>query len=332
MGQTIAGAKRGAMAMWIAGALIVAVLAGAAYWLFAPRGPKLPPLPADGRIDVAAAPAKPAYFVSGWSGKEPAGVWSGGPAAVLMFPVGKVKQDTLIAVDVAAFVPNPAYVQHVQVTSNQQPVADWSFSGPNLGGPQLLIVPPELVKHGRIELDFAFPNATSPADQKLSSDDRKLAIFVKSIQLGGAVASVLAPGAKVDLSTLTATPAYFSSGWAGKEPAGVWSAGQSAVISLPVGHDAKNLKISVDANAFIPNKDYVQHVGVKAGGQPVADWAYDSQNASGVRTVAVPDSAVKNGLVTLEFSLPNATSPAAQNLSSDSRQLALFVKSISVTN
>ena len=352
MRQAAGGSSRGGIVKWVLGVLIVAALAFGASRLLGPKGPgrstvptsgqvdqtavaalpALPALPESGRIDLSAASALPPYFASGWSEKAPAGVWSSGPVATLRLPAAAAAQDIPVVIDLSAFVPTSAVTQRVQVTSARQPVADWSFSIGNPGGPQLLLVPASLVKNGMVELDFAFPDATSPADQKVSADARKLAIFVKSIQVGGAALTVLAPGAKVDLSKQTVLPALFSSGWSGIAAGGVWNSDRSATLTLPVGHGAKNLKVAVDASSFLPNKDYVQLVDVTVGGQPVATWTFDSKTPAGVRTAEIPDTAVKNGVVTLELAFPSATSPAAQKLSGDQRQLGLFVKAISVTN
>lgn len=330
----------------IAGAIVVLLLAFAAYAVFKARIP-LTALPSDGLIDLSVQPDKPNYFVSGWSIKEPMGVWSAGKKTTLTLPIGLTSDAVPVAIDVNAFLPNSDYVQHVPVSVRHRLLGNfgfdtklttWTFDAQHQGGMQIVSIPAKQIKHGIATLAFSFPDATSPADQQLSTDGRKLGIFVRSIRVGGAgrppvsppTFAVLAPGAQVNLSKQLFKPLYFASGWAAKEPSGIWSGGKEAVLSLPVAADAKILSVVLEVDAFLPNQDYVQHVTVKAGDLPIANWIFDSTMTGGTMTLSIPAGAVKNGVMTLNFSLPDATSPAEQKVSSDPRRLALFVKSVAI--
>ncbi len=83
--------------------------------------------------------------------------------------------------------------------------------------------------------------------------------------------------------------------------------------------------VSVDALAFLPEPGSVQHVGVRVNGMLLGEWIYNSAAPSGIRTVAVPASIIKDGNLTLDLSLPDASSPNDHKLSPDGRKWADFM-------
>lgn len=124
-------------------------------------------------------------------------------------------------------------------------------------------------------------------------------------------------------------------GWSGAEPWGVWSMEKKATLTLPIDPalDGKALDLEFDTQAFVNDKVPEQIVTVTVAGAPVGEWRYGLPFAQGVKQkITVPAAAREAGApLTVEFSLPNATSPKAIGQSEDLRTLALGVYSVSVT-
>jgi hypothetical protein len=136
---------------------------------------------------------------------------------------------------------------------------------------------------------------------------------------------------RIDLSTnSTATPSYLTDGWSIKEPGGVWSVGQRASISLPVGKAEEDIPVLIDMTAYLPSPSYVQHVRIASQGRELGSWTFDSKNPGGLLELNVPKELDRDGVLDLDFSLPDAVSPRRLNLFPDVRQLSIFLKAIEV--
>jgi hypothetical protein len=125
------------------------------------------------------APAT-ADFVSGWSGREPNGIWSTEREASLVLTIADVPPTFNLLIDGIAFIPDSNSVQHVAVSAGGVLLGNWTLDA-KTPGPLTLSVPRTLVQNGKLKLDFSLPDTTSPAGHGLSADVRPLGFFVKSI-------------------------------------------------------------------------------------------------------------------------------------------------------
>jgi hypothetical protein len=172
--------------------------------------------------------------------------------------------------------------------------------------------------------DDAIPSACE------TEDTRHLAIVLVSTRCAARSASDIGVNRRISLINTAKSPPYFKSGWSGKEPTGVWSDGPQASISMHIDQVPATLSVSIEAAGYIPRADYVQHVQVRANGQPIGDWVFSAAAPSGMRTLVIPGALVKDGDLTLDFLFPDATSPADQKMSADTRHLAMFVNAFSL--
>src|SRR6185437_8286307 len=140
-------------------------------------------LSAGETVDLARASRLPKYFLSGWSGLEPTGVWSEGSHAVIAAPLEHASGPVTLTFSGEAFLPNPRWVQHVNVSVGGRRLATWTFDARSGGGPRSVTIPAALIHDGRVKVDLELPDATSPAAQRLSADARVLAYFVKSFSV-----------------------------------------------------------------------------------------------------------------------------------------------------
>ncbi len=283
----------------------------------------------DKTVAVSGSSGRPPYFVSGWSGTEPTGIWSGTPRAVLGLHLNSMPDPVLVTVQASGFLPDPAYVQHVPVFVHGVQLDTWTFDARAPGGARTVLVPAALAPNGDVMLEFRFPDATSPAQHKVSADPRQLAMFVSGFS-ASAPYPAIALGQTVSLAKAAGVPPYFRSGWSAKEPAAIWSDGSGATLALHTDKAAGPLTVSIEASAFLPRTDSVQTVIVHSGGRRLASWRYDKAAPSGMRTVQVPRDLLHNGNLELDLDFPDATSPAAQKVSGDTRRLGLYVSALTV--
>ena len=284
----------------------------------------------DATVSVAGSPVLPRYFGDGWGWIEPNGVWTIADSATLAMHFRKTPAEVTLTCQCGGFTyNNPAYVQHVPIRVGATPVGEWTFNASDPADvTRQVTVPGALIKDGDLTLTFDLPNATSMAEHHIAPDDRRLALHMSSFAVKSIVP--LRPGDKVLLSDPAAATTYFTSGWSGREPDGVWSTGLNASLVLPVADVPETFDVLIEGTAFIPKATYVQHVAVRAGGRLLANWVFDAKTAVVSAKLSVPRSLVENGFLKLDLSLPDTTSPAQQKLSADVRPLAFFVKSIAL--
>lgn len=140
-----------------------------------------------------------------------------------------------------------------------------------------------------------------------------------------------ANGAFVQFNNGVKSP-LLTSGWSNIEPAGVWSVGHSARVTVPsqmLAEDAPN-KIGLRLLGFTPPSIPTQKVTVSVGGRVLARWSVGSGWM--LYEVEVPRGAVAPGHdLVLDFDLPQAAQPSATLPgSTDPRLLAIAIQRLQV--
>jgi hypothetical protein len=285
----------------------------------------------DKTVSVAGPSNRPPYFISGWSGTEPTGIWSGASRAVLGLHLDSLPDPVLVTVQASGFLPTPAYAQRVPVFVHGVQLDTWTFDARSPAGARTVVVPAALAPDGNVLLEFRFPDATSPAKYGPSADGRLLAMFVSGFSASARYPTI-SRGQTVSLANAAAAPPYFKSGWSGKEPTAIWSDGDRATLALHADKvkAGEPLTVSIDGQAFLAHPDSAQTVIVRSGGRALATWRYDKAAPAGVRKVKVPADLVHNGDLELELDFPDAVSPAQQKVSGDPRRLGLYVSALTV--
>jgi hypothetical protein len=272
--------------------------------------------------------ALPRYFASGWSVKEPTGVWSDGPQAQIAMHFDRPIDRLLVAMSGAAFLPTPGYVQHVQVSAGGVQLGEWTFDANAPFGTRQVTIPSKLIVNGDLKLNLAFPNAVRPNGPGNPGALRQLGLFVTDVSVENV--RVLHQGDRIDLSKLAAKPRFLGDGWDRKEPAGVWSSGHKSSMLLHVAEGDWDPVLVLDGNGFFPTPNSRQRVIVRSHSAVVAEWNLDAEAAHQPHTIAVPRRLVPDGELSLDFDFPDASSPAAHHLSIDPRDLAFFLTAISL--
>lgn len=141
------------------------------------------PFPKTIELGLNGAPDE--VILNNWSFAEPTGRWTDGKDVSLRFYAGKAEANALLL----TFYLNP-YVtaahpkQVANVSVNNGSAATWTFSDGSPAAEQIR-VPAEAVKaaNGQIVVNFNFPEAVSPQQLGNGSDNRKLAVFMRKVEI-----------------------------------------------------------------------------------------------------------------------------------------------------
>jgi hypothetical protein len=127
---------------------------------------------------------------------------------------------------------------------------------------------------------------------------------------------------------------FLADGWSRSEPWGVWSQNEHATLKLPralLGEGS--IEIALDAAAFVVPQRGVhnQRVFVTANGASLGTLRLGDL-ADDALTLEIPASVIHTNdeYLELRFDLPDRRSPASLGLTSDSRELALGLKTATI--
>jgi hypothetical protein len=140
---------------------------------------------------------------------------------------------------------------------------------------------------------------------------------------------VVRSGASIATSTRDSVSNLFGWGWSGSEPSGRWTDGQRAsmLFRLPDRpHRAVRLKLS--AVPFTPPAQPRQRVSVTANGVGLLEQAWDGPVAL---DLVIPNNLVgEDGMIRLDFEMPDAVSPRSLKLSPDPRVLGIRLTRLTI--
>ncbi|MDR3352876.1 MAG: hypothetical protein LBO00_07760 [Zoogloeaceae bacterium] len=115
--------------------------------------------------------------------------------------------------------------------------------------------------------------------------------------------------------------AYLRTGWSDQEKWGRWSNGPHALLVFPL-HDEKISSVTIEAQPLIAPNHPVQTVEILVNGIEAGKIAMTEKMEFDIQ---VPEASQQNtdGLLRLEFHLPDAVRPSDIGGSKDTRTLAL---------
>lgn len=116
------------------------------------------------------------------------------------------------------------------------------------------------------------------------------------------------------------------SGWSRPESWGVWSSGSHARLYIPahVNHGGSPLSLILHVRGFLTDSHRRQRVNVTVNGTDVLDTTLDYPESGDVKLVIPLRAGVsQSDGYNIEFTFPDATSPAALGTGGDTRMLAI---------
>ena len=259
------------------------------------------------------------HFVNGFSYPESSYVWTSEQEVELQFELGSMDKDLLLSFDYVA-VSNMQ--QRIYIYAGDQLIA--SYMAQKAEG-KSFIIPKESVKDGILNITFKLPDAVSPLKAGTGIDDRITGLALKSILIDASDTSFDAVK-QISLSKYSL----------GQEitfgPEGNME--KYAISGISEDHWTSQKKVSIQLDQISTDNDLMlvleyniygdqQNVIINANGKQIADYmAVGSEK----KELVIPQTLLKNGKLTLEINLPNATKPN----NGDQRELGLWMQRIVV--
>ncbi|HJP97613.1 MAG TPA: hypothetical protein VJ862_03520 [Rhodanobacteraceae bacterium] len=144
----------------------------------------------------------------------------------------------------------------------------------------------------------------------------------------------LPEGTPLGFATNGVAVGWLESGWSAPEGWGTWSSGKQAILridlrGLPDGHAP--LALHVDAQAFVGPRYPVQRISVEVNGEPAGQYVVRYPNKDFSMHIPLGQVDAESArMIRVVFDLPDAQSPRSLGVSSDMRNLALGLVSVSI--
>lgn len=282
------------------------------------------------------------HIVRGWSGMEPEHTWTSEPVAILGFRVRHCAYPVNLVVVAGAMIHPPELpFQQVDVYVDHKRIASWhvaefkTYTAP---------IPRGFTSGGEhpIFVRFEIPNAVSPKELGQNKDDRKLGLMVAEVTLA---TSRPVPdqgrdynyGSKISFAAGGNAANYCVKGWSHGEQESTWTDGSVASMNLTLPYSDGPVIFCMKAGGmhgdprvpFRHRSVQSQSVEVSVRGEIIAKWNVREET---LLAAVIPQhlvSAPQNELP-IEFSLPDAASPAELGHNGDARMLGLRVFSVAI--
>ncbi len=272
------------------------------------------------------ATAKP-HCVYGFSVTEKDITWTEGNEALMQFDISDKYENLSVKMSYTTY----AELQHVNVYANEHKVA--SFVGRGVEEKEF-IIPNEYVTDGKLSLRFELPDAVSPESRGQNTDFRKLALAMDDIVISSTDKAFqeeqleihpYALGDKLSFGNDATANDYCIYGFSVNEAEGTWTDGTEALMQLELEGEYENLSVKMKYGTY----GAPQHVIVYADDNKVTEFvAYEGEE----REFIVPKEFAENGWLNLRFELPDAVSPKEVEGKTDTRVLALYMNSLTISS
>lgn len=128
---------------------------------------------------------------------------------------------------------------------------------------------------------------------------------------------------------------YLASGWSDPEDWGIWSVGSQSDIALPLPPVGADIRLTVNADAFVYPARPHKEVRVFVNDVPLATWSFNDEEGARRRTVDIPKkllqrSEQQSDLLRIRFVPSFAASLQQAGLGSGSRHLGMALLSMTL--
>ena len=266
------------------------------------------------------------YCIKGFSGNESNQTWMVGNEAEMQF-----KFNTEESIELS--MEHGTYeTQEVLIYANDNLIANYIAKGIT---EKTIIIPKQYIENEKLSLRFELPDATSPLEKGTGTDSRKLGLSMRTMTLSATNDSYEESKQIVgyyyelgtELSFKKENPTanrYCVKGFSGNENSQTWTTGTGAEMQFRIGEAVGNLNL------------VLEYGRVHNSSQRVTIYANDTEIANYIATkgerkeILIPSECISNGILKLRIELPDAVSPKECGTGTDSRLLALAMKSITI--
>jgi hypothetical protein len=123
---------------------------------------------------------------------------------------------------------------------------------------------------------------------------------------------------------------YQKGGWSGPEEGFTWTDGKSATLLIPIGPPKSDIimNLSIYTPLVVPGKLENQRVIINVNGRKVVEWIITD---AGEYNIKIPKDYIKGYFLNVGFELPDAARPIDLGINTDTRELALAIKTIKLS-
>ncbi|CAN5306418.1 hypothetical protein BH10PSE11_BH10PSE11_06090 [soil metagenome] len=148
----------------------------------------------DGSIDLTLAGNPKGSLLYGWSDPETEGRWTDDSEAALALDIGPATQGVKIGVTVSPMLVSRLRRMRVKIWANDVRLPDWLFKRQDRAPHRrILDIPGKALTGQPLVLTFVLRNPRSPKSLGISSDDRRIGLFVRSLTFEPVVSKGAAP-------------------------------------------------------------------------------------------------------------------------------------------
>jgi hypothetical protein len=264
------------------------------------------------------------YTSYGWS-HEPHHSWTDGTYASLAVPISPIKKSLLLRAKVAPYgVKGKLERQRVEVFVNHQHIAHWNVMAEQ---EELAVISLDVVHGEELKITFFLPDAKSPFDLIGAPDKRQLGLAFKALSLSEI--PVYEYGTPIAFNRNGKAELYLGLGWSLPESDGIWTDGENATLSIPVPQPKSDLVLEAQVEPFLGGgKIKAQRVGVVVNNKLIANQKIATAQKF---LIDIPKEIVTDGLLQIQFDLPDAQSPRELGIRKDKRYLALSFTRMRIT-
>jgi hypothetical protein len=280
-------------------------------------------------IDFHKGGNAPLYQTEGWGTLEPGGSWSLGGRSVLTFNLPKPPDaDLLLTFKAHAFGPpqRTSYTETLKI--NGTVAASWLITGVQIE--KHVRVPHPLVPTRLLQIELLNSDPKSPADFRISIDDRKLGLAFEDLRIVPiSPENSYLPGSTIDFRWGGNAYIYKAEGWGTDEDGGSWTLGghSSLLLNLPAPPTA-DLSLAFTSHAFISPERPSFKETLRVNDHVVEEWNITAARIE--KQVRVPRDLVPSSMLRIEFIDQDPKSPAELGISTDDRKLGLALENLNV--
>ncbi len=263
-------------------------------------------------------------YLSGFSIAEQQYTWTDGKEALIKLRLEKKFHNLRLDLDCSTFNGE----QRVSLFANDLLIANYKAFAREK---RSFIIPGWCVgKNGELTLRFSLPDAISPEEVAHNGDIRVLALKFFSVWLSADEHSLeyeyeLGTPLYFSLANGASANHYFIKGLSHAEKTFTWTLGNKVAARFVIPREKGcNRQLKLVYQTFLPE----ERVSISVNGGNIADYVARGKET---KTFEIPAAFVSsNGVVELEFDLPDAVSPNELNKSADKRSLALRLFELSI--
>ncbi|MFT0171990.1 DUF6311 domain-containing protein [Paraburkholderia mimosarum] len=153
---------------------------------------------------------------------------------------------------------------------------------------------------------------------------------VSTCGLKPAVAEPYPSGKATSFGTAGDSNDVIIDGWSVMEPSGRWTDADFASLVIYVGKVTNPVRIRFDFAAFTAPSRTQQKIEVLSSGKPIVQWTAGNDEVTKEIVIDPAEIDANRGFVNVTFRLPDSISPQQAGVSSDTHQLGIFMKSMTV--